>query len=76
MTILTVEGVVENGMIKLAETVKLPEHAKVYVIVPGIEYDSADSRKAWVVSPRLAVREQIADFRMDVSEDSDDASIQ
>ena len=76
MTILTVEGVVENGMIRLAEMVSLPEHTKVYVIVPDMEYGRAEPRTARIVSPRLVIRERIADFRMEVSEDTDDASIQ
>ena len=37
MATLTVEGIVENGQIRLNDGVTLPEHAKVYVIIPGVE---------------------------------------
>jgi hypothetical protein len=37
MAILTVEGVVENGQIRLRDNVVLPEHTKVYVVIPDIE---------------------------------------
>jgi len=76
MTILTVEGIVENGMIRLAEMISLPEHTRVYVIVPEMEYGKVEPRTARIASPRLAIRERVADFRMEVSEDTDDASIQ
>ena len=37
MKILTYDAIVERGEVKLSEPVRLPEHAKVYVVVPGIE---------------------------------------
>ena len=37
MKIATYEATVENGQIKLSEPVRLPERAKVYVVVPGVE---------------------------------------
>src|SRR6266849_8576763 len=37
MAILTVEGVVENGQIRLRDNVALPEHTKVYVVIPDVE---------------------------------------
>ena len=37
MKTTTYEATVENGQIKLPDTVHLPEHAKVLVVVPLIE---------------------------------------
>ncbi len=37
MKIVTYEATVENGQIRLLETVHLPEHTKVFVVVPGVE---------------------------------------
>ena len=37
MSVTTYQGTVENGQVRLAENVRLPEHAKVYVIVPDDE---------------------------------------
>ena len=34
MSVETYQGVIENGQIKLSISVKLPEKAKVYVIIP------------------------------------------
>jgi len=34
MKTTTYEGTVENGQIKLSETVHLPEHTRVFVVVP------------------------------------------
>jgi len=62
MAILTVEGIVENGHIRLPDHVKLPEHRKVYVIVPDVE----TAPSARVYSPRLAHPEQAADFAKQV----------
>jgi hypothetical protein len=37
MKTVTYEATVENGQIKLPDTVHLPEHAKVFVVVPLTE---------------------------------------
>ena len=34
MKVATYEATVENGQIRLSEPVRLPEHAKVFVVVP------------------------------------------
>jgi len=39
MTILTYEGVVEKGKIRLKSGIKLPGNAKVYVIIPDLKLD-------------------------------------
>lgn len=69
MKILTYEGVVERGEVKLAKTAKLLEHAKVYVVVPGVE----DLPPFMIHTPRLLRPEQAADFAMEIVEGDDSA---
>jgi hypothetical protein len=71
MPILTLEGIVENGQIRLRDPVTLPEHAKVYVVVPEVE----TVPQAHVYSPRLVHPEQAADFAKQVIEVSADAEL-
>ena len=71
MRTTTVEGKVENGQVKLPANVRLPENAKVYVVIPGVEERSA----GYVGSPRLAHPEQSVDFEKEVSEDVLDAEL-
>ena len=37
MRVTTFEGIVENGQIRLPATVRLPERAKVYMVIPDVE---------------------------------------
>ena len=46
---LTIEGVVDGGQIKLKSDIRLPDHTKVYVVVPDLETEPAPE----IVSPRL-----------------------
>ena len=62
MTKQTIEGIVENGAIRLSGNVCLPEKTKVLVIVPDLRGDNAPR----IESPRLAHPEQAADFRKQV----------
>ena len=71
MKVTTYEATVENGQIRLSEPVRLPEHAKVYVVVPGVG-EKAGVRAG---SPRLARPEDAPDFTMDVAEESRDAGL-
>lgn len=71
MRVTTVEGTVENGQVKLPADVCLPEHAKVYVVCPGLE----ERAMPYLGSPRLARPEQAADFEKEVSEESPDAGV-
>ena len=66
MKVLTYEAIVERGEVKLPETVRLPEHAKVYVVVPGVE--DLPSR---IQTPRLLRPEQVSDFAMETLEGED-----
>ena len=70
MPISTFEGIVENGQIRLRDSVTLPERARVYVVIPDL--DPAPS-KARLRSPRLVHPEQAADFAKQVIEVSVDA---
>lgn len=71
MALLTVEGIIENGQIRLCEPIILPEHTKVYVVMP----DVAPVSQAHTVSPRLVHPEQAADFIKQVIELAPDAAL-
>jgi hypothetical protein len=71
MTITTYEGVVEKGKIRLKLGVKLPEKAKVYVVVPDLQI----GKTARVLTPRLANPAQAKDFKMEVSEEAPNADL-
>ena len=71
MGILTVEGIVENGQIRLNDNVTLPEHTRVYVIIPSAEIAPG----AHVYSPRLVHPEQAADFSKQIIEVPADAEL-
>jgi len=58
MTVVSFEGIIENGQIKLPEGLPLPDYTKVYVVVPGLVQRTALN---WM-SPRLAHTEQAEDF--------------
>ena len=63
MAVLTVEGVVENGQIRLRDHGPLPERTKVYVVVPDVASAAPRLR-----SPRLANPDQAAEFVKQVVE--------
>jgi hypothetical protein len=67
MAITTYEGVVEKGTIRLKSNVRLPENMRVYVIVP--ESQARQEKPPRVLTPRLAHRRQVADFKMKVSQE-------
>ena len=71
MRVTTVEGTVENGLVRLPADVRLPENAKVYVVVPGVEERVA----LYIGGPRLAHPEQAVDFEKEVIEESPDAGL-
>jgi len=71
MNVATYEATVENGQIKLDEDVRLPERARVYVVVPGAD----KMAKIHMRSPRLAHPERAVDFVMEVTEEPQDAGL-
>jgi len=71
MSVTTIEAIVENGQIRLPASVRLPEKAKVYVLIPDVNMSSV----SYIGSPRLAHPEQAADFQKELVEESSDASL-
>ncbi len=73
MNILTLEGTVENGQIKLTGDVHLPEKTRVLIVVPGMRV----LKEARLYSPRLVHPDQAADFKLEVIEpEGDNADVQ
>ena len=70
MSVTTFEGVVENGKIRLPAEIRLPEKAKVYVVIPN-----AALAPAYLGSPRLVHPEQAKDFKKELVEVSSNASV-
>jgi hypothetical protein len=71
MKVATYEGFIENGKVRLPDNIRLPERAKVYVIVPDVEVESL----AYIRSPRLVHPEQAEDFKKEVIQGITDAGI-
>lgn len=71
MSVATFEGVVEQGQIRLTTNARLPEGARVYVVLPDVVIEQF----ARVASPRLARPEQGSDFVMEIGEEPTDASL-
>lgn len=71
MQVTAIEGIVENGRIRLREEVSLPENTRVYVIVA----DMHTGPWAPIRTPRLAHPEQAGDFRKQVVEMPTDAEL-
>jgi hypothetical protein len=74
MPLTAIEGVVENGTIRLRENVSLPEKTRVLVIVDGFSGAGATATVR-VASPRLAHPEQARDFRKQVVEAPGDGGL-
>jgi hypothetical protein len=62
MSVITLEGVVEHGQIRLTSDVQLPDNTRVYVVVPGMQIEHV----VHITSPRLAHPQQAADFAMEI----------
>ncbi len=75
MSVVTLEGVVHNGTIQLATNVRLPENAKVYVIIPEIKPEITVERIGHIVSPHLVHPEQAKDFQLEIVEEDVNASL-
>ena len=69
MKVLTYEAIVDHGEVKLPDTVRLPERARVYVVVHGVE----DLPLTRIPTPRLLRAEQASDFAMEILEGEDAA---
>ncbi|HEY3229736.1 MAG TPA: hypothetical protein VGJ87_10975 [Roseiflexaceae bacterium] len=71
MSVITLEGVVEHGQIRLKTDVQLPDNTTVYVVIPDIEIQQT----ARVLTPHLTHPEQAADFKLEVIEETSDARV-
>lgn len=71
MSVITLEGVVEHGQIRLKTDIQLPDNTRVYVIVPDLEIQHT----ARVLTPHLAHPEQTADFKLEIIEGPSNASV-
>ena len=71
MSVMTIEGIVENGQIRLKSDIHLPEKLRVYVVIPDLPIE----RVAHIYSPRLAHPEEAEDFKLEVIEESSDAQL-
>lgn len=67
MQVTTIQGVVENGQIKLTESINLPDKTIVYVVVPSVE----KNRIPKIMSPHLANKEDAKLFVKTVEDDVD-----
>jgi hypothetical protein len=74
MKVVTYEGIVENGCVRLPADVVLPERAKVYVVIPEIIEIETPS-VAHIYSPRLVNPEDAKDFVMEVFPEDNDAEL-
>ncbi|HET9223574.1 MAG TPA: hypothetical protein VFO07_13770 [Roseiflexaceae bacterium] len=71
MSIITLEGIVEQGQIRLVSDVQLPDNTRVYVVIPGLHVEQV----ARIFTPRLAHPAQATDFVLEVVEEPSDASL-
>jgi hypothetical protein len=62
MGVLTIEGIIDNGQIRLASDVQLPERTKVFVVVPDMKIEQT----VHLFSPRLKNSDQAAEFEMEI----------
>ena len=71
MKVTSFQGVVENGQIRLPPTVRLPEKAIVYVVVPELDVPQV----SYIGSPRLVHPAQAVAFKKEVTEEAQDAGV-
>jgi hypothetical protein len=71
MSTSPIEGIVENGQIRVLGGVVLPENARVYIFFPALD----SSVPIHLPAPRLAHPEQASEFVKQVSEVSVDAGV-
>ena len=73
MSLMALEGVVENGRIRLRGDVVLPDRTTVYVVVPDVAAGQPAGRPAHIFSPRLADPRRAAGLVKQVIEEPPDA---
>jgi hypothetical protein len=62
MRVTTLEGIIENGQIRVSANIRLPEGARVYIVIPDVEMQQI----VYIGSPRLVHPEQVEDFKKEV----------
>lgn len=76
MAVVTFEGIVEAGQIRLLSGERLPERATVYVVVPDYAEDAKQAytvtlpKKPCVMSPHVLTKEDTQRFHMDMIQDT------
>jgi hypothetical protein len=71
MSVLTIEGLIdENGRIQIIDKVQLPKNIRVFIVIPEVHTTPILKEKAIIYSPRLVHPEDMADFKLEVIEDS------
>jgi hypothetical protein len=60
-----IEATVEAGQVKLPPHLRLPDHTKVYILVP-----EAPAPAPQIATPRLLHPQEAADFRKTVAEEA------
>ena len=81
MSVAAYQGTVVSGEIRLPASVRLPENAVVYVMIPGLDLASADGEdvalpdRPRLVSPRLVHRDQATEFVLTVVPDGENAGL-
>jgi hypothetical protein len=71
MRVTTYEATVQHGRVVLPDDAHIPDNTRVYVVVPA----SRDAEPVRILSPRLAHREDVGDFTMQVEHEGDDARV-
>jgi hypothetical protein len=71
MSVVTLEGVVNQGQIRLKGDVRLPENTKVYVIITDMSVEGS----AQIYSPRLAAHNGAKDFELELIEEPHDIGV-
>lgn len=72
MSVMALEGIIENGQIRLLNALDLPEKTRVYIIIPEIQNYQ---KIVHIYSPRLVNQEQAKYFEPEVVELTNDASL-
>ncbi len=66
--LLTFEGIIENGQVRLTTPAQLPEGARVIIVVAETQRE----KNARIYSPRLKDRAQIHEFDLEVVEQNNE----
>ena len=67
----TYEAIYDGGVVRLPSNVRLPEHTKVYVVVPEV----GEPPRYRIGSPHLLQPQQAVDFVKEVIEEDADATV-